>query len=112
MNAPDAKAACIRTLNDALRKTLTGGKVVMTRGVQSLPADTVALALSQMRSFDQFTPDNDPHGEHDFGGFDLAGEKFFWKIDDYDERMECGSEDPSNPKKATRVLTLMLAGDY
>jgi hypothetical protein len=85
---------------------------MMTRTVQSLPADTVALALSQMRAFDQFTRDNDPHGEHDFGGFEVAGEKFLWKIDAYDERCEFGSEDPSNPKKTTRVLTLMLAEDY
>jgi hypothetical protein len=27
---------------------------------------------------------NDPYGEHDFGSFELAGEKFFWKIDYYD----------------------------
>jgi hypothetical protein len=26
------------------------------------------------------TDDNDPHGEHDFGAFDHAGERIFWKI--------------------------------
>ena len=84
----------------------------MTATVQSLPPDTVALALSKMRAFNDFTPDNDPHSEHDFGSFDLAGEKFFCKIDYYQLSMEGGSEDASDPKKTTRVLTLMLAEDY
>ena len=54
----------------------------------------------------------DPHGEHDFGSFELVNRKFFWKIDYYDERCEFGSEDPSDPKLTTRVLTLMLATEY
>src|SRR6266568_9445160 len=91
------KTQRIRALNDSLRHTFTGGRLVMTASVQSIPPDTVALALTKMRAFNEFTPDNDPYGEHDFGSFDLAGEKFFWKIDYYDERMARGSEDPSNP---------------
>jgi hypothetical protein len=71
-----------------------------------------AAALQQVAAFDKFTGDNDPHGEHDFGAFDLCGRKFFWKLDYFDERMELGSEDPSDPKKTTRVLTLMLASEY
>ena len=59
-----------------------------------------------------FTEDNDPHGEHDFGSFELAGRKFFWKIDYYDANMEFGSEDPADPAKTTRVLTIMLAEEY
>jgi uncharacterized protein DUF3768 len=106
------KAERIRELNDALRRTFSGGRMVMTTAVQSLPPDTVALALTRTQTFNEFTSDNDPYGEHDFGGFDLAGEKFFWKIDYYDERCEFGSEDPSDPKKTSRVLTLMLASDY
>ncbi|WP_257187520.1 MULTISPECIES: DUF3768 domain-containing protein [Bradyrhizobium] len=27
------------------------------------------------------TEENDPHGEHGFGSFDLVGQKVFWKID-------------------------------
>ena len=106
------KAEQIRQLNDTLRSTFTGGKVVMTASVQSLHPDTVALALSTMRAFNDFSSDNDPYGEHDFGSFDLAGEKFFWKIDYYDSTMEYGSPDPANPTLTTRVLTLMLAQDY
>jgi hypothetical protein len=67
------------------------------------------LAL-ESRSLD-FTADNDPHGEHDFGRFTLVGRKFFWNIDYYDERCELGSE-TSDLEKTTRVLTIMLAEEY
>jgi Protein of unknown function (DUF3768) len=65
-----------------------------------------------VQSFKDFTEDNDPHGEHDFGSFEYAGERCFWKIDYYDKAMEYGSDDPADPAKTTRVLTIMLAEEY
>jgi hypothetical protein len=102
----------IRALNDAFRTTMTGGRVMLTAGVDALPSDVKAMAIRRMATFSDFTPDNDPHGEHDFGSFTLAGRKFFWKIDAYDKAMEFGSEDPADPSKTTRVLTIMLAEEY
>jgi|SRR6266849_4581898 len=102
----------IRELNDAFRTTLRGGRVVMTSGVAELPDCVKSEALMQVASFSDFAPENDPHGEHDFGSFIVAGRKFFWKIDYYDERWEFGSEDPSDPKNTTRVLIIMLAEEY
>lgn len=106
------KNACVREFNDSFRRTLCGGKVMMTVGVNTLPPDMTAAALQRMRTFCEFNEDNDPHGEHDFGSFQLAGRTFFWKIDYYDKAMEYGSEDPSNPEITTRVLTLMLSEEY
>jgi hypothetical protein len=60
----------------------------------------------------QFTTDNDPNGEHDFGSFTLVGRKFFWKIEYYDKELRYGSENPADPGVTTRVLTLMLASEY
>lgn len=102
----------IRALNDALRTTLQGGKVMMTAGVNALDPKSIARALSRMREFDSFIEDNDPQGEHDFGSFEIEGKKFFWKIDYYDRNFEFGSEDPADPAKTARVLTLMLAEEY
>src|SRR5665213_586482 len=109
---PAARTATIRDLNDAFRETFSGGKVVMTASVTELPDMVRANALVEVTRFDRFTPDNDPHGEHDFGSFDLVGRTFFWKIDYFDQKLEFGSENPSDPTKTTRVLTLMLAEDY
>jgi uncharacterized protein DUF3768 len=102
----------IRSLNDAFRTTMTGGRVVMTAGVDALPSDVKAMVIRNVATFSDFTPENDPHGEHDFGNFEVAGHKFFWKIDYYDVAMEFGSEDPTDPAVTTRVLTIMLASEY
>ena len=107
-----AKTARIGELNDAFRRTFAGGKVTMTAGVYALPDMVKAAALQKAATFDLFNEDNDPHGEHDFGSFELCGRKFFWKIDYFDPAMEYGSEDPSDPKKTTRVMTVMLASEY
>jgi Protein of unknown function (DUF3768) len=102
----------IALLNDAFRTTFSGGKVMMTSGVNELPSCVKAEALVQVTKFSEFTADNDPHGEHDFGSFNLVGRKFFWKIDYYDKDLVNGSEDPGDPERTTRVLTLMLAVEY
>jgi hypothetical protein len=62
--------------------------------------------------FDAFTEGDDPYGEHDFGAFDLDGTRYFWKIDYYDHDLEHGSDDPSDPEKTRRVLTIMRADKY
>ena len=102
----------IRALNDAFRTTMIGGRVMMTAGVDALPSDVKAMVIRRVATFSDFTPDNDPNGEHDFGNFTLAGRKFFFKIDAYDADIRFGSEDPSDPAKTTRVLTIMLAEEY
>lgn len=104
--------ARIRALNDQFRTTLTGGKVYMTASVNALPPLVAARALEMTRTFDAFTADNDPYGQHDFGSFTLARQKFFWKIDYYNVAMDGGSENPADPAQSNRVLTLMLAEDY
>jgi len=65
-----------------------------------------------VKEFSDFTDDNDPWGEHDFGSFEHDGQKFFFKLDYYDNNLEFGSEDPSDPVQTTRVLTVMLAEEY
>ena len=102
----------IRALNDAFRTTMTGGKVLLTAGADALPSHVKALVLRRVATFSEFTADNDPHGEHDFGTFELAGVSYFFKIDYYALDMEGGSEDPADPEKTTRVLTIMRADEY
>ncbi len=109
---PLSKSDRIRVLNDNFRSTFVGGQVVMTQGVAELPLDTKARVLLAVQSFSNFTKDNDPHGEHDFGSFIVAGETYFFKIDYYALDMQCGSEDPADPNVTTRVLTIMCADEY
>jgi hypothetical protein len=104
----------IRELNDVFRKTLdlNLGRVLVTNGVSELGPEKQHDILKAVQDFSSFDGGNDPHGEHDFGSFELAGDKFFWKIDYYDSDLEYGSEDPADPSKTTRVLTVMLAEEY
>jgi hypothetical protein len=102
----------IRELNDTFRRTFAGGRLMMSAGVAALNQASQLAVCAEVKSFDTFTGGNDPHGEHDFGGFDFGGDKFFWKIDYYTPDLEHGSEDPSDPTKTTRVLTIMLAEEY
>ena len=107
-----AEAAAIAARNDALRRDRLGGHVVMTAAVAALSPDTLNGAILALRRFDAFTRDNDPYGEHDFGAFEHAGERFCFKIDTYaDHTLIEGAEDPLAPG-VVRVLTLMLASDY
>lgn len=92
----------IAALNDALRKTLMTGLVVLTEGVRALPEATRKEVVTRVRTFDRFSIDNDPHGEHDFGAATVDGVKVFWKIDYYDRTLSYGSDDPADPAKTCR----------
>jgi hypothetical protein len=102
----------IRVLNDDFRRTFVGGLVVITAGVEALPAEQRKSLLAKVRAFDAFTGENDPRGEHDFGAIDEADVRYFWKIDYYDRATEFGSPDPADPAVTTRVLTIMRADEY
>jgi hypothetical protein len=104
--------AQIRALNDAFRTSFVGGVVLLTAGVEALPADLKARVLKKVRDFSDFDEGNDPHAEHDFGAFELSNERFFFKLDYYDRDMTYGSPDPTDPAKTTRVLTVMFASEY
>ena len=106
------KTAEVRRLNDRLRTTLQGGRIVVTSGVDALGPERLQRLLVRLRAFDEFDEANDPYSEHDFGGFDHEGEEFLWKIDYYDASLTFHSDDPADPAKTVRVLTLMLAHEY
>lgn len=88
------------------------GKYIVTQGILSLDTITQFEIMLKVREFKDFTPNNDPHGEHDFGKFELNLKEILWKVDYYDLDYKYGSEDPSNLNKTRRVLTTMLACEY
>jgi hypothetical protein len=108
----DDKRLRIRELNDAFRKSFIGGKVMLTQGVQELAEGELKALLESIQSADSFNAENDPYKEHDFGSVDQAGERYYWKIDYYDPTLQGSSEDPSDPTKTCRVLTIMHADEY
>ena len=103
----------IRMLNDELRRNIGGtGRAVITPGVAALGARAVANIVTTIALFDDFHHANDPHQEHDFGSFEVHGEKIFFKIDYYDKSLSAHSPDPSDPAVTERVITIMLSSEY
>ncbi|MCC0809026.1 DUF3768 domain-containing protein [Methylobacterium sp. W2] len=102
----------VRALNDAFRQSFAGGHVLLSRGIASLPEEQRREAKAAVQAFEAFSVAEDPYNEHDFGAFDLAGQRYFWKIDTYDRAMTGHSPDPADPAVTVRVLTIMLAEEY
>ena len=106
------RADTLRRLNDSFRRTFADGHVVPTRGVMLLdPVDWRTL-FQAVRDFDSFDPEDDPHGEHDFGALAFKGVRYFWKIDYYDLDLRHASPDPTDPAFTMRVMTIMRADEY
>ncbi len=108
------KTVSIAKLNDQLRTNFNpkAGQVYLTRGVADLPKKDQLGIIGLVQAFNSFSEDNDPYGEHDFGSVAHNGIQAFFKIDYYAPDMEHGSEEPSDPAKTVRVLTIMLANEY
>jgi hypothetical protein len=106
------KSKIIAQLNDIFRKTGIGGKIVITSGIANLNGTYQSEIFQIIRSFNDYTKDNDPYDEHDFGIVRIFEKSVYWKIDYYDKNYEYGSEDPADPNQTKRVLTIMLAEEY
>lgn len=84
----------------------------MTRGVEALGLASLGAILKAVAAFNEFSEDNDPYGEHDFGALRVGESRLFWKIDYYDKSLEAASPDPADPDLTVRVMTVMLAEEY
>lgn len=94
MNDEDyERATQVALLNDRFRKTFTGGRVLVTASVQASPHLDVILDGVRRYEFNG-TDGNNPYGENDFGSFEVAGDKYFFKIDYYDADLRYHSPDP------------------
>ena len=116
---PSERTLRIRELNDALRTArdhigvcLARAQLFITQGVAAHGNDFINRAVEAVRAFDMFSAENDPYGEHDFGSFTLDGYDMFWKIDYYDNVLERGSPDATDPAVTKRVLTILLSEEY
>ena len=110
MNEQSRKQKIVE-LNDKLRTTMAGGKVLCTSDLAAKGPVFQIAAMALVSTFTDFNANNDPHGEHDFGQVDVRGTPVFWKIDYYDLDMTMHSPDEADESVTCRVLTLMLSGD-
>lgn len=109
---PNKPSATTARLNDMLRTRGLGGEVLATPGVTNLNHDMRGRVLQAIMEFNDFSEGNDPYAEHDFGAVEIEGDRFFFKIDTYDPTYRFMSEDPTDPNKTRRVMTVMRADEY
>lgn len=102
----------IAALNDILRRSLTGGTLMLSAGIVALGRERQQIILDAAAAFKGFDADNDPYGEHDFGALEAAGERVFFKIDYFDPSLCAASRDPVDTSVTARVLTVMCADEY
>ena len=108
----------IAELNDQLRKEPMNralGLVLVTAGIQNSGQSFVEKVLATIAAMTpkDFKKGNDPYGERDFNSFTVDDRACFFKIDYYAKGdPHSGSEDPGDPSKTDRVMTVMLASDY
>ncbi len=127
MNTITTNTKHIAQLNDRARTAMGVTCVlVVTPGFRALDVADQSRVRELVETFNAFTTDNDPYGERDFGAVyqaqngtwttarPAAGEqeRVFWKIDYFDRELKYASDDPADPAKTWRVLTIMLAEEY
>ena len=93
---PMTQTQQIAQLNDSIRQGLQ--KLMVSRLLLETIGPALPLLLKQVQTFSNFTSDNDPYGEHDFGAIQFEGHKIFWKIDTFaDSSLTYGADDPPPP---------------
>ena len=105
--------AKVAELNDLARTAMgVASQVFITPAIKELGYEAMSEIRERIELYDDFTEDNNPYGERDFGSFDYEGVTIFWKVDCYDKTMEYASPDAADPSVTTRVLTIMTASEY
>lgn len=65
----------IKDLNQKLRQgEVQHGTVILTKGIEALGAEFQYQLFQAIYDYDDFSKDNDPYGEQDFGSLTLAGQ--------------------------------------
>jgi len=86
--------------------------VFLSAGVAAQAVPVKDAIVHAVRHFDAFTPDNDPHGEHDHGELTVESLRIVWEITYYQCDLSNAASDPADPATTKRVLAIMLAEEY
>jgi hypothetical protein len=97
--------------NDEIRSRLPHmegpGKLYLTPAVDGLSQERLLQLFEKIKHFKDFTPDNDPYGEHDAGVVFVEGDEYYWKFDYVN-----GDDMESYKEDGVRILTIMRLSEY
>jgi len=87
-------------LNDRLRTSLEGGRVVISKGIDLLGGAAITDIFHGVMSYSH--PKDDPHPDHDVGMVEVSGRTIVWNIACVRRRRHTG------PQNADRIRTLNI----
>ena len=105
------RPARIRQLNDALRRSGQGGRVLLTASIEALQPDQQAAIVATVAGFEEFDEDSDPDDEHDSALLDVDGRLVLFRIDYYGLDLVSDSPDLSDATVTARVMTIWTPDD-
>lgn len=101
------------------RVILAGTLGERLRGMEDVTASLSIIRelYKRLADYDNFVPDNDPHGEHDYGCFDFTFEgedkQIMWKFEYFaNGDLAHGAENPSDLQNSYYVLSIFFSEDY
>ena len=103
----------IADLNDLCRCWMGSfGRVALSRGMAALGPTERAAIFEKVRTFEAFTPGDNPYGER--GLWRLRAWGSAHRLEDRLLRclFEYASEDPSDPRVTRRVLNILFAEEW
>ena len=110
MEQETISSAELATLNDAIRKKIPNVPqphlFLISEGAMGLPPEKLSILVEMVKSFDSFSEDIDPRGEHDLVVVNLDGVKFYAKFDYFDEQLKYYKPG------GRHVLTLLRADEW
>lgn len=110
MEQETISSAELAALNDDLRKKIPNVQqphlFLITDGVMSLPPEKLSSLIEMVRSFDSFSAEIDPRGEHDLAVVVLDQVKYYAKFDYFDEQLKYYKPG------GRHVLTLLRADEW
>ena len=90
-----------RQANDSFRRSLTGGRLILTQKVAALDPDVQAALLRQVVKFESFDHDVP---EHDLGVVEAMGYRVWFKIDSFTRSSDISSRLPIDSEKTLTIL--------
>jgi len=93
--------------NNIARKAMgVACMLIQTQGVNMLSPEDQSRLREAVENFNDFTEDNDPYQNHDFGKIVQDEVDYFWKIDDY------GPDYARHGATHRLILTILRADEY
>ena len=97
-------------LNDKARQNLNNYS--LSQAVQGLNEESLQQLLEQVKTFNEFSEDNDPWDEHDYGRIEFEGNTYLWKIDYYNKNMTGHSPNSADDSVTRRIICVMRSDEY